>query len=228
MVYLRGGWFVDTVSLPDGTTYTMQTLSITYTDWDGLEQTAWVIPSGAGGYEFATDDHARTTVPGYCTPPSGSCGVTGQIYYRDSAGNRYAASLSYGNGAPTVPVCTATCGASTATTTTLSWNPPIPTKNYYVVLSATVARNCQAGSICPTPSGSVSFVQYRAGTDTTICSSSLSAAGKATCIWNNAAQGAVFATFLPGNTAGTAGSQASGFLQTGDQLATTTSVTLSP
>ena len=153
VVNLNHGWFVDHTTLSDKTEFTTQSLDITYTDWNGNERTAWVIPSGAGGYEFATSDHIHLWfAPEACFV--GHCGVASQINYEDAAGDQFEAYLSFGNEAsevPPVPSCTGSCGPSSTTTTRLTWSPLFPRTGGNVVLSAAVARNCQAGPSCPCP-----------------------------------------------------------------------------
>jgi hypothetical protein len=249
-VYLHGDWFVDHALLsgtsectqlvcplhavrcavrPASGGVTVQTLHITYTTWDGKEQTAWVLPSGAGGHWFAIAD--RTGIfglPGICLF-GGECALTSQIYYRsDAQGDRFEAQLAYGNGAPEVPACTGTCGPSSSTTTVLSWTPPVPTNGDYVSARAAVTRNCPAGSGCPPLTGTVAFVQYRSppNKDFTLCTQSVTAGG-AICTWTSPLEGSVYATFLPANTNGTGGSQAGGYLAPTGLPSTTTSLALS-
>jgi hypothetical protein len=257
-VYLRGGWFVDantvvkTDSLSGGCASasplldresgqpvrnTSQTLSITYTDWDGHRQTAWVLPSGAGGHVFVIEDQtsaAVTLIPGFCFL-AGRCGIAGQIFFQDADGARYEAVLNYGDGVPPVPVCTGTCGASSATTTTVSWSPSVPQSLSSAILTATVTSACATGQSCPPPSGTVSFVVNRGGVDSAICSTAPLTNGLATCRWEPSvnpgqppvAAGTIYATFAPADTNGTAGSQASAYLQVSDLPATATAITLS-
>ncbi len=51
---LHETWFVEQVSAPSLTTpVALQTLRLRYTDWNGVEQTAWLLRDG-GGYSFLT------------------------------------------------------------------------------------------------------------------------------------------------------------------------------
>ena len=251
-VYLRGGWFVDTATPVDinslahgcgnapavGPSRTFQTLSITYTDWDSHEETAWILPTKAGGNVFVVEDRtadADTQDPGSCSR-DGRCGISGQIYYRDFHGADKEAVLNGGEGVPAVAPCSSSCGASSGTTTALSWNPPLPTSGFYVTLSAAVSRDCPVGQTCPAPTGTVSFVLDQDGTDHPICSSVSVTSGTATCDWNPGghadqpalAGGVVYATFLPPSTNGIAGSQAGAYVPVSEVEATTTSATASP
>jgi hypothetical protein len=258
-VYLHGDWFVDHL-LPSGTSTctqldcpptargrcvvrptpggtTTQTLDILYTDWDGHEQTAWVVPSGAGGYEFATADHASgLLIPGFCLL-GGHCGLTSQIFYqRDSSGDRFEAGLYYGNGVPGVPACSGSCGPSSSTTTVLSWAPPVPTGDDSVTMTATVTRNCATRTNCLKPAGRVDFVQYRSSppdVDVPVCSARVSSRKDesfetAVCTWTPKVSGNVYATFAPDDTTSTGGSQAGGWLSVSNLPATTATVTLIP
>ncbi len=196
-----------------------QTLSINYTDWDGHEVTAWTVPSGAGGWSFATYDHsASLPVPGVCLI-GGHCGTTSQLYYQaDRAGNDAEVGLYYGNGTPAVPKCATSCGGSSGTSTVLSWSPTTPTIGDTVTLSVKVSRNCPTRVNCLTPTGTVAFVQYRTpgGTaperDITICSTPLSTNkglryAVASCSVKPEVSGFVYATFTPSTTNGTSASR---------------------
>jgi len=50
---LHETWFVEQVSAPGLPTTALQTLRLRYTDWSGVEQTAWLLRDG-GGYSFLT------------------------------------------------------------------------------------------------------------------------------------------------------------------------------
>jgi hypothetical protein len=235
-VYLHNGWFVEhvtfsgvsncseivcpthqarcSVQAPQGGIL-RQTLHITYTDWNGVEQTVWVIPTDSGGYQFVRDDY-KADVPSPLNPLNGCtrqshCGVTDHIdYLSDAQSDRYTATLNRGNGVPTVERCTGVCGTpSNNTATTLAGS--LNSNATSVALTAHVARGCAGTTGCTSPSGTVSFVLDLAGKDRTLCSYVPVTAGVATCTtkWSGlaAVAGTIYATFSPVSTTGTGGSQ---------------------
>ena len=83
---LSGNWFI-----LNGST---QTLSITYTDWDGNEQVAWLVGSPTAGYQFVgynlTAGNNKQPDPSTCLA-SGVCWTSASIDYVGSDGNDYSA-----------------------------------------------------------------------------------------------------------------------------------------
>ena len=85
---LSGNWFV--------TNESTQSLSITYTDWDGNEQVAWLVGSPSAGYQFlgynlkAGTGQTINTSTCYA---DGLCSVSPSIDYVGSDGNDYSASV---------------------------------------------------------------------------------------------------------------------------------------
>ena len=83
---LSGNWFI-----LNGST---QALSITYTDWDGNEQVAWLVGSPSTGYQFIgnnlTAGNGQQPDPSTCLT-DGVCWTSASIDYVGSDGNRYSA-----------------------------------------------------------------------------------------------------------------------------------------
>ncbi len=85
---LSGNWFI--------TNESTQSLSITYTDWDGNEQVAWLVGSPSAGYQFLgynlTAGSGQTIDSSTCYT-DGLCSVSPSIDYVGSDGNDYSASV---------------------------------------------------------------------------------------------------------------------------------------
>ena len=85
---LSGNWFV--------TNEATQSLSITYTDWAGNEQVAWLVGSASAGYQFLgynlTAGSGQTINTSTCYT-DGLCSVSPTIDYVGSDGNDYSASV---------------------------------------------------------------------------------------------------------------------------------------
>ena len=74
----------------------MQTLRLSYTDWDGNKQSAWLIGDTTTGYTFltfnASASNDATLSPETCTT-NGSCGVVESIKYIGADGQQYSAKV---------------------------------------------------------------------------------------------------------------------------------------
>ncbi len=85
---LSGNWFV--------TNESTQSLSITYTDWDGNEQVAWLVGSPSTGYQFIgnnlTAGNGQQPDPSTCLT-DGVCWTSGSIDYVGGNGNDYSAGV---------------------------------------------------------------------------------------------------------------------------------------
>ena len=103
--YFVGNWAVNTASADadPGTPATYQALNIDYTDWGGVEHTAWIVPSGSSGYRFFT---AQTSATGF-TPStcetSNLCALTNSIQMVAPDGGQFTLGVPIGNGAPPLP-----------------------------------------------------------------------------------------------------------------------------
>jgi hypothetical protein len=101
-----GGWFVDTVTLSDGTQQQIldtdrvarplqQSLRIHYTDWSGTEQVATLVNVPGKGYEFASINQTSGGAkfnPTTCVADK-TCDLSSSIKYIDSSGNEFSASV---------------------------------------------------------------------------------------------------------------------------------------
>jgi Big-like domain-containing protein/MBG domain-containing protein len=93
---LSGTSFVDTVTDTSGDTASVQSLRMRYSDWGGHEQTAWVDPDGAGGYNFLIErDRDRDGPPLDPTTckASGACAYSPTINYVAPDGSKLSASI---------------------------------------------------------------------------------------------------------------------------------------
>lgn len=81
---LHGNWFVHTVSGEGFPSTTVQSLRLRYTDWDNVEQSAWLMYDPARGYMFAS---VAEFGPGDPVPTSDSC--------MDDGGCSYAPLIQY-------------------------------------------------------------------------------------------------------------------------------------
>ena len=96
---LSGNWFILNGSA--------QALSITYTDWDGNEQVAWLVGSPSAGYEFIgynlTAGNGQLPDPSTCLT-DGVCWTSASIDYVGGDGNDYSAHVQ----SPVTPAGTMT------------------------------------------------------------------------------------------------------------------------
>jgi uncharacterized protein YjbI with pentapeptide repeats len=108
---LNGNWFIDQVTNAAGTTSTVQTLRMQYTDWNGTERTAYVVDFPTDGYKFV-----GFTTPGPSNPPvnwktcvsDGTCFYSSSIDYVGTDGKNYSATIV----PPPVPVVAPTWSAN--------------------------------------------------------------------------------------------------------------------
>jgi len=89
---LHETWFVEQVSAPSlTTTVALQTLRLRYTDWNGVEQTAWLLRAG-GRYSFLTvaDQTTSSAPPNPATCiADGTCADADAILYAGPDGRDY-------------------------------------------------------------------------------------------------------------------------------------------
>jgi hypothetical protein len=101
---LSGNWFISDVTVPGSqAATTVQTLRLRYSDWDGNEQSVWLLGNASGGYSFlgvkATSSESESLVPATCLA-DGKCSYASSIKYLGTDGTFYSASL----GTPTAAV----------------------------------------------------------------------------------------------------------------------------
>ena len=126
--YLDGNWFIDNATV-GGTTASVQSLRMQYTDWNGNEQTAWLFANDSPP-EFLTVSDAAMGAnfdPSTCLT-AGTCSFAQSIDFVGADGHDYSASVTGGAEAPPVPETTCPaqqvtgvlCVPSSATTTTVA------------------------------------------------------------------------------------------------------------
>ncbi|MGH3628714.1 MAG: fibronectin type III domain-containing protein, partial [Sciscionella sp.] len=127
--WLAGNWFVNTeTAKSDGSTLTLPRLEIHYTDWNGDEQTAWLVGDAGAGYQFVTfddttagaDSSADVLAPSTCAT-KGICDSAPSIQYLGTDGKDHAATVVAGS-APVDPTPTVSVTTS-ATKVTVSGSP---------------------------------------------------------------------------------------------------------
>jgi hypothetical protein len=93
---VTGHWFVEHITASDNSSATVQTLRLHYTDWNGNEQTAWLLGNSTGGYTFVgAQDQSETGSPldpATCVT-AGTCFSSSTINFVGSDGNDYSASV---------------------------------------------------------------------------------------------------------------------------------------
>ena len=224
--YFVGSWAVNTAT-PEGsgpTTY--QTLDIKYTDWEGAEQTAWIVPSGSAGYQFLT---ARVAEDGF-TPSTcasqGLCKLTSTIEMVSPEGDDFTLRLPFGNGVPAIPAGNCQGGVCFAAELAMSASPGVGEVGKPITVRADWVPPCD-GCLTFSPHGTVSFVEDVAGHDTTLCPDvAISAAStSASCTWTAQHAGQIYATYTPApGPSSTARVQASIFVPVSQAAATRTSL----
>jgi hypothetical protein len=93
---LHGNWFVDQETGSDGSSLTIQTLRIHYTDWSGNEQTAWLMGNDSTGYHFLgledSTSSGKALDPATCKA-DGTCSYSTTIHVVGSDGKDYSVSV---------------------------------------------------------------------------------------------------------------------------------------
>ena len=216
--YFVGDWAVDTATTAQGTT-PYQTLDINYTDWNGKEQTAWLVPSGSAGYQFLT---AQVTANGFDPSTcgnSGLCKLTDSLQMVDTTGNDFTLGVNFGNGVPALPAdgCGVRICLDPELTETAS--PAVGEVGQPITLTASMLASAGLGT--------ATFVEDVAGKDTTLCQDVPLVALNQTfsCSWTPTApvdDAQIYATFA--GTSGIASDQASVQVQVSTKAATTTTL----
>lgn len=151
-IYLDGNWFVSTGTV-NGTSASVQSLRLQYTDWNGNEDTAWLFDN-ASPPEFLVvndGDLGSSFDPSTCLA-SGTCWLTQSIDYVGGDGNNYSASVTPGGAeAPPVPASPTSpsslcsndgnalgCVTPSPTSTTVAAAPAEPGINQPVTLTASL------------------------------------------------------------------------------------------
>jgi hypothetical protein len=159
---LDGPWFIQTMTASDGSTLTRQTLSLPYTDGDGVERVAWIVGDATSGYHFVqlalgTGDAVD---PATCAG-KGLCSLDSSLQVVDAAGHRLTVTLPAGSGGPPVP---AVDGATFLTGTTLAADPAAPRAGRPATLTATIWNSLDVSG------GRVDFDEVADGVDMRLCS----------------------------------------------------------
>jgi hypothetical protein len=93
---LSGNWFIDQVTNANGTSSTVQTLRMLYTDWSGTERTAYVVDFPTDGYKFVgftTPDASSPPVNWKTCVTDGTCSYSSSIDYVGTDGKNYSATV---------------------------------------------------------------------------------------------------------------------------------------
>src|SRR5262249_28108654 len=88
---LHGNWFITQSNGAE-----TQSLRISYTDWDGKSQNAWLLGDPTDGYTFVTFSppaDASTTVDVATCVANGYCGADASIKYVGADGQKYSATV---------------------------------------------------------------------------------------------------------------------------------------
>ncbi|MDP9092153.1 MAG: fibronectin type III domain-containing protein, partial [Actinomycetota bacterium] len=154
--YLSGNWFVDS-STPQagGASTTTQDLEITYTDWNGHEQTAWLIDQN-GSYSFLTVQQQATGLDPSTCKANGTCASATSIDYVGTDGNDYTASVSPPPAAPNAPTLLTAISTSSDTGITATFSAAtsgVTPSSYTLTATNTTPQRCL---LCPAPPGPVS------------------------------------------------------------------------
>jgi hypothetical protein len=93
---LHGNWFVDQETDSQGTSLTIQTLRMHYTDWSGNEQTAWLMGDDTTGYTFLGLEDGSSSgkaLDSATCKSDGTCSYSSSIHVVGSDGKDYSVSV---------------------------------------------------------------------------------------------------------------------------------------